>query len=316
MPKSIPQSRPLCKPARGATLAPLMKLAVSTYSLWQWRKQHNKTLEQSVDWIAAHANVPGIEFAGPAEPPVPDPVKRAAKWRKRAEKGGLTVVSYCVGAELLVPHRDQRRAIDALKVHVDVAAELGVPSMRHDVTRGFGDYSKRLKIPNTFDAAVKWIVPAIREVADYAASRGVKTSLENHGFYMQESKRVEKLINAVDHDNFALTIDMGNFLCVNEDPVKAVARLAKYAVMAHAKDFHLRPKDRMPATGWFATPTPIALRGAIAGHGVIDIPAELKLLKKAGYNGYLSLEFEGMEDPAQAVPLGLDYLREQLKKIA
>jgi sugar phosphate isomerase/epimerase len=293
-----------------------MKLSVSTYSLWQWRKQNGKTLEQSVDWIAEHAGVPGIEFGGPAEGHDGDPVKRAARLRKRAEKGGLTVVSYCVGAELLVPERQQRKAVEALKTHVDVAAELGVRSMRHDVTRGFGDSSKDLKIPRTFDAAVRWITPAIRQVADYAASRGVKTSLENHGFYMQESKRVEKLIKAVDHENFALTIDMGNFLCVNEDPVQAVRRLARYAVMAHAKDFHVRPKSTMPPTGWFATPTDIALRGAIAGHGVIDIPAELKLLKKTGYDGYLSLEFEGMEEPTQAVKLGLDYLKDQLKQLA
>ena len=86
--------------------------------------------------------------------------------------------------------------------------------------------------------------------------------------------------------------------------------------MAHAKDFHLKPKKQMPATGWFATPTSICLRGAIAGHGVLDIPAQLKLLKRAGYDGYLSLEFEGMEEPTKAVKLGLDYLREQLKAIA
>ena len=57
----------------------------------------------------------------------------------------------------------------------------------------------------------------------------------------------------------------------------------------------------------------ICLRGAIAGHGVLDLPAQLTLLKKAGYNGYLSLEFEGMEEPTQGIKLGLDYLREQLK---
>ena len=35
-----------------------------------------------------------------------------------------------------------------------------------------------------------------------------------------------------------------------------------------------------------------------------DFSAE-KILKDAGYNGYLSLEFEGMEEPTQAVRLGL-----------
>ncbi len=289
-----------------------MKLSVSTYSLWRWRKENDKSLAQAVDWIAENADVPGVEISVPGEG---FDLKAASALRKRAEKHGLAVVSYCVGAELLVPAPAQRKAIEQLKTHVDIAAALGVPSMRHDVTRGFGDYSKGLKIPQTFDAAVKWITPAIRQVADYAAGRGVKTSLENHGFYMQESKRVEKLLKTIDHENFALTLDMGNFLCVNENPTDAVARLAQYAVMAHAKDFHSRPKETMPPTGWFATPTPIALRGAIAGHGVIDIPAELRLLKKAGYDGYLSLEFEGMEEPTQAIQLGLDYLRQQLQSL-
>jgi sugar phosphate isomerase/epimerase len=102
---------------------------------------------------------------------------------------------------------------------------------------------------------------------------------------------------------------------VNDDPVAAVARLARYAVMVHIKDFHVKPKKQMPPTGWFATPTRLALRGAIVGHGVIDIPAQLRLLKKAGYHGYLSLEFEGMEEPTQAIRLGLDYTREQLQAI-
>ncbi|HZZ42724.1 MAG TPA: sugar phosphate isomerase/epimerase [Tepidisphaeraceae bacterium] len=288
---------------------------MSTYSLWRWRKENGKTLEQAIDWIAEHAGVKAVELAGPAEVEAGDPVKRAAKIRKRAERGGLRVVSYCVGAELLVPAKQQKQAVETLKRHVDVAEALGVGSMRHDVTRGFGDYSKKLKIEKTFDAAVEWMTPSIREVADYGAERGVKTSLENHGFYMQASKRVEKLIRAVDHENFSLTIDMGNFLCVNEDPVEAVGRLAKYAVMAHAKDFHMRPKESMPLKGWFATPTEIALRGAIAGHGVVDIPTELRLLKRAGYDGYLSLEFEGMEEPTRGVELGLEYLREQLEKM-
>jgi sugar phosphate isomerase/epimerase len=279
-----------------------MKLAISTYSLWRWQRENSKSLEQSLDWIAS-AGV-AVEFAGLDEKAKTNPVKRAAQLRRHAEKRKLKVVSYCVGAELLVPEKEQRNVIARLKREVDVAAELGVPSMRHDVTQGAGARS--------FAATLKQITPAIREVADYAQAKGVKTSFENHGFYMQAAERVEKLIKAVAHPNFALTIDMGNFLCVNDDPVKAVARLAKYAVMAHVKDFHVKPKSKSPGAGWFETPTEIALRGAIAGHGAIDIPAQLRLLKKSGYDGYLSLEFEGIEEPTKGITLGLDYLRSQL----
>jgi sugar phosphate isomerase/epimerase len=257
------------------------------------------------------AGVKGVEFTGLDVPEI-QIAARANELRRFCKKIGLKPVGYCIGAELLVPFRAQRDAVARLKQHVDAAVELGVPSMRHDVTRGWGTWSAGLSPKETFARAVKIVVPAIREVADYAEKKKIKTSLENHGFYMQAAERVERLIRAVNHPNFGLTIDLGNFLCVNDNPVTAVKRLAKFVIMAHAKDFHVRPKSMMPKSGWFATPTNIALRGAICGHGVIDVAAQLKILKQSGYDGWLSLEFEGMEEATQAVRLGLDYLREQL----
>lgn len=278
-----------------------MKLAISSYSLS--RVEPKWSLGKKIDWIAK-SGADAIEFSGLQDEKPATVVKRCAKHK-------LPIVSYCIGAELCLPPKKQREAVDQLKREVDIAAELGVASMRHDVTRGFSQYRGR-KGAQTFAACLKVVVPAIREVADYAAKKGVKTTLENHGFYMQDPRRVKKLLDTVDHPNFALTMDMGNFLCVDADPVEAVRLLAPYAVMVHAKDFHVRPKQTMPQAGWFATPKSIALRGAIVGHGVIDIPKQLGLLKRAGYDGCLSLEFEGMEEPTKAVALGLEYLRQQI----
>ncbi len=288
-----------------------MQLAISTYSLSRWRKDQSKTLEQVIDWIAS-TGVPAIEFsdAAPGLELGEQPLKRAKAIARHCKKRGLIPASYCVGAELFVDHDRQAQVVEKLKLDVAIAAELGVPTLRHDVTRGPQAGKKA-----TLGGVLKSIVPAIRQVADHAQLLGIKTSLENHGFYMQAPGVVEKLLLAVDHPNFGLTLDMGNFLCVNADPVAAVRQLAKYAVMAHAKDFHVRPKDRQPGSGWFATPAAICLRGAIVGHGVVDIPAQLRLLKKAGYDGYLSLEFEGMEESTRGVTLGIDYLREQIKQI-
>ncbi|MCC7145641.1 MAG: sugar phosphate isomerase/epimerase [Phycisphaeraceae bacterium] len=292
-----------------------MILAVSTYSLSRWMRENNKTLEQTLDWMAQH-DVKAAEFCGLDERAKDNPIARAQEVRAYVAKLGMEVAGYCVGGEFLCPPQTQKQEVARLKQDVDIAVALGAKTMRHDVT--WGPTNGKNKPPvdaKTFPQVLKYMAPAIREVTEYAAGKGLKTSLENHGFYMQASERVEKLIQAVGHPNYGLTIDMGNFLCVNEEPVDAVKRLAKYAIMAHVKDFHVKPKKQMPPTGWFATPTAIALRGAIAGHGVIDIPAELKLLKKAGYDGYLSLEFEGMEEPGLAVDLGLKYLREQLKTL-
>ena len=253
--------------------------------------------------------VAGIEFSGIDGGDPDRPARRAESLRRRCEKAGLEVSGYCIGAELFGTPARQRAAIKTVKEQVAIAVALGARTMRHDVTGGPGSRSKGM----TFNAVVAQLVAPIREIADHAAELGVMTSLENHGFYMQKATRVEALLKKVDHPNFGLTIDMGNFLCVNDDPVAAVRRLAPYAVMAHVKDFHVRPKKTMPPHGWFATPTPIALRGAVVGHGEIDVPAQLRLLSRARYRGWLALEFEGIEDPLKAVGWGLDYLRQVLK---
>ena len=81
-----------------------------------------------------------------------------------------------------------------------------------------------------------------------------------------------------------------------EDPVSAVNQLADRAVMVHIKDFHVKPHDLapfFPASGWFRTAGDLALRGAILGHGQINIPSQLLALKAAGYSGYLSLGIRG-----------------------
>ena len=287
-----------------------MKLCVSSYSLSRWRRENGKTLEDTID-VVADIGVTAIEFSGLDN--AVKPLQRAAKLRTYAERRGVTIASYSTWAELLRPPAQQATAVAALKKEVDVAAALGVDRMRHDVTWGYGQSAHGLKGPRTFAAALRVVVPAIREVANYGAAHGVRTSLENHGFFMQASRRVEQLIRTVNHKNFGLTMDMGNFMCVNEPPVSAVRRVAKYAQMVHTKDFHARPKKTLPLPGWFATPTPIALRGAIVGHGVIDVPKQIAILKRAGYRGFLSLEFEGLEEPLTAVKMGVEYLRGLLK---
>jgi len=51
------------------------------------------------------------------------------------------------------------------------------------------------------------------------------------------------------------------------------------------------------------------LRGAIIGHGDVPVVQCLGIMKTAGYDGVLSIEFEGMEEPLKAIGLGLANLR-------
>ncbi len=134
--------------------------------------------------------------------------------------------------------------------------------------------------------------------------------VENHGFFCQDSVRIEKLMCGVNHKNFGVLFDMGNFLCADDDPAKALGILAPYIFHCHAKDFHFKAGTVFnPGEGWFQSRAGNYLRGAIIGHGDVPLVQCIRLLKKMGYDGVLSIEFEGMEDNLTGLRIGLANLR-------
>ena len=92
--------------------------------------------------------------------------------------------------------------------------------LRHDVAYGFGSHMKHSR---GYDNALPIIAEGCREVTKYAEQKGIKTMTENHGYFSQDAARVEKLINTVAHDNFGALVDIGNFMCADEDPTISTA---------------------------------------------------------------------------------------------
>ena len=140
--------------------------------------------------------------------------------------------------------------------------------------------------------------------------------VENHGFFCQDSERVEKLVNSVANDNFGLLCDMGNFLCADENPVDAFSRVAPNAFYCHAKDFHVKSgMGSDPGEGFFKSRAGNYLRGAIIGHGDVPVVQCLSILKNAGYDGYIAIEFEGLEDCEKGISIGLSNLRRYVEQV-
>ena len=109
---------------------------------------------------------------------------------------------------------------------------------------------------------------------------------------------------------------MGNFLCADADPAKAVSTVAPYAVFAHAKDFYVKAGNTdNPGTGYMTTRGGNYIKGTIIGHGDVPVKQCLKILKRAGYDGFVSLEFEGMEENIEALTIGLANLRRFISEI-
>jgi len=55
------------------------------------------------------------------------------------------------------------------------------------------------------------------------------------------------------------------------------------------------------------------LRGAIIGHGNVPVVQCLRIMNKAGFEGVLSIEFEGLEDVLMGIQAGHDNLRRFVK---
>lgn len=284
-----------------------MKIGVSSYSFS--RLLHEGAM--SILDVPAKAKSMGfdaIEFSTLPLPAGETLASFAPKLRNACEKAGIPVASYTIGADFLNgSDGDLSVEIKKTQEEVRIAEALGAASMRHDATRGFPPEKRGAR---SFDAALPRLIEGCRAVTEFAAERGIRTMVENHGFFCQDSERVEKLVAGVNHPNFGVLIDMGNFLCADEDPARAVGRLIGSAFHVHAKDFHTKPgTSPNPGKGWFQTRSGNYLRGAIIGHGDVPIVQCLRIMKAAGYDGVLSIEFEGIEDTITGIALGLENLR-------
>jgi len=249
-----------------------------------------------------------IEFAGFKLPEGETPLSFAPRVREEADRVGMKILCYTVAADFFRNGAGEWKAeVERLKEEARVAQILGCESFRHDSTRGFPPEHQG---PRGFDDAVETLAKGCRAVTEFAEDLAMRTMVENHGFFCQDSVRVEKLVNAVGHPNFGLLVDMGNFLCADEDPPRALGRLMPYAFHVHAKDFHVKSgNEAHPGRGWFRTRAGNYLRGSIIGHGNVAVGQCLSVMKAAGYDGVLSIEFEGLEDPIEGVTIGLENLR-------
>ncbi len=274
-----------------------MKLAVSSYSFSGALRDGRMTLMDVIP-KAKEFGFEGVEITE-QQLSIEEMRAMAQKLREQSKEYGIPIVSYLVGADFL--RNDVDEEVKRLHKHVEIAALLGAPLMRHDAARGVDADGK----PVDFWYALPRIAEGYRKVTEFAAGFGIHTMIENHGYYAQDSDRVKAIVDTVKHPNFGWLVDIGNFLCADEEPMHAVAVGAPYAVHAHVKDFHVRTKAQgKPNAGWFDTRGGNFLRGAVAGHGQVDIKGCLQLLKNAGYDKWLSLEFEGVEDCLMAIPEG------------
>ncbi|MGE7842431.1 sugar phosphate isomerase/epimerase family protein [Lysinibacillus sp. NPDC093712] len=284
-----------------------MKIGLSTYSMVKKMRQGEMNVLDVLQWVAdnggQHVELVPYEFT------VVDNYELATQIKEKAAELGLALSAYSLPANFI---QDTEEAflveVERLKKHVDVVHHMGINIMRHDVT--LFTLPKEQTTIHYYNEHFEAMVRGCQLIADYAKQFNITTTIENHGFNVQTSDRVQQLVHAVNKDNFKTTLDIGNFLCIDEEPLIGVMKNIPYAATVHFKDFYIRPYYENPGEGeWYRTVHNNYIRGAIVGHGDINIREIIKLVKGSGYDGYITVEFEGMEDCQVGSKIGMDNVR-------
>ena len=220
-----------------------------------------------------------------------------AATRARLSAAGLSVC--CVDSSCSFDSADageRARQIELAAQHCELAAELAAP-----LVRVFPD---RIPAGATRGETRERIVEGLREAAR-RAPRGVRVGLETHGDFARGAAAAEILLAAC-HPNLALIWDVANSINAGDTMEEAARAVAPY--LAHV---HLR--DALPVPGqehW---------RPVLAGRGEVPFDAAVDALRRTGYDGFISFEWEkywqpDIEEPEVAIPDFALAMREVLRR--
>lgn len=272
-----------------------MKIAVSMWSLHKLYQKGELDVFGFIDYVAG-LGADGVELLDVFWR---DQHSEPCKALDLVKSKQLEVAAYAIGNNFVDPNASKRMAeVEKIKLGVDMALALETK-----VVRVFaGDLEPGIK----FEDAKGWILEGLSEGARYAEQKGVVLALENHGLLAGKGAQVKEIVQTVGSPGLRATIDTGNFLLVNERPVDAVRALGALAAHVHLKD--------MKKVGCCVHESYAALDrsryvGTVAGEGEVEIDEVVRLLKEAGYDGYLSIEFEGSGDPKEGTERSIEYLR-------
>ena len=269
-------------------------IGVSTYSFWQFNRAGYRDVGACID-LAAEMGFDGVEILLRQIGETPEPAL-LNQIKRRAFVNGLCLMGLSTHQTFLTPDADKRkRNVELTKGQIEIAAKLGIPTVRVNTgtwgTSGSFDKlmaNKGVEPPvegSTDEDGYKWCIDALGECAKAAEKAGVTLGLENHWGLGRTPEGLLRIVGAVKSPWLKVTMDTGNFL---EDPYDKLEKIAPETVLVQAKTYY-------GGGLWYTLE--------------LDYDRIAKLLAKHKYTGWVSLEFEGKDDPKTAVPKGLDALR-------
>jgi sugar phosphate isomerase/epimerase len=268
-------------------------IGISTYSFWQFKNKELRDVEKCID-LAGDMGFDAVEILHRQMEKEDNGYLQALK--RRAFVHGMSLCGFSIHQGFLSPKEEVRQKNIDHTIHcIELAYAMGIPTMRVNTgTWGTSKNFDELMKNRGIEPPVKgyedkdgfgWVIDGFTKCLKAAEKCGVTMGLENHWGLGRTPEGVLKIVKEINSPWLQVTLDTGNFL---EDPYEKLELLAPKAVLVQAKTY-------FGGGLWYT----------------LDLDNEriAKMLKKHGYKGYISLEFEGKEDPLTAVPKSLALLR-------
>jgi sugar phosphate isomerase/epimerase len=236
--------------------------------------------------------------------------------RNKCEEFGLALPMMCFSPDFTNPSLDKRvEELTKQKRAIDLTAKLGGLFCRTLSGQDRPGLDRK--------QAVRWCVEMIRETVAYAEEKGVIINIENHykdGYweYPEFALRSEvflEIIEQIDSPSFGINFDPSNTIVAGEDPIQLLEKIKSRVVTMHASDRYLkggsiqdlRKTEMDPLHGYAKF-----IQHGIIGRGLNDYDAIFRILKGAGFDGWISIEdgMNGMEELRQSA----EFLRNKINQ--
>ncbi len=263
-----------------------MKVSISVYGANQLVPEEQRTVANIIRQAAA-LGFEGIDLGYFWQ----EEGDRQTEFRQAQEIAadcGIEIANYICGNNFgnAIEEGRGEAEIALVKRAIEEAAFFGCPTLRifaGGYNLSWEEYSPR-------------IADAIAACVPYAEKHNLVLALEDHGGLCRDSTQMLYYLQKIDSPFLRATLDIGNFWRPgNELPEDGVLATAPYAAMVHVKDYLIVNNT------FVAVPT---------GEGIIDCENCFRILSRAGYTGWLSLEYEcKIGDPRQGISTSLVNIR-------
>lgn len=204
--------------------------------------------------------------------------------RRLAYKHAVVFSGAACGASMVQATAAKRiETLNQIKKWVDVTNELGASHLR--IFAGMLPSGANMK------EAIDWVVETMKAACDYSGPKGITLGLEDHEGVTQTSDVCIEIMQRVNSPYAGINLDITNFIAATQDAYAQIAACLPYS----SGNIHIRDH--------------------FYDHTPVDMDRVWKMFAQAGYQGYVSAEYEASFSDSLPSSTGVPKLIETIKTL-